>query len=142
MNHFPIKAIAALCAIGLGGCASTTVNTVDRADPIASPNVVQDRRVVTDESLDRRVSILQVAEGEVSGDLLKIQVTVQNNGSSPRNINYMFEWYDANGMQVSGASSGWRSLRLMGKEQKSISGIAPNPNAVDFNLKLSEPTTR
>lgn len=129
--------LGAMGAILAAGC-STNVNTVSRADPVGTPNIVQDERIITDRSLGNAVSIRQVNEGTVSGDLAKIQVILASNKSRSLTVNYLFEWYDLDGMQVAAAASSWKSLRFMGKEEKAVSAIAPNPRAVDFVLKLQE----
>ncbi len=125
-------------SVFLSGC--TSVNTVQREQPLGTAAIVADRRIITDSSLNRKISVLQVHEGTVSGNLMKIQVLLANNKKKPLNINYSFEWFDTSGMQVSSTGNAWKSLRLMGKEQKTVSAIAPKPNAVDFSLKLQEPT--
>lgn len=120
-------------ALAAAGCAKT-VNTSERANPIGTPTYVQDKRILTDSDV---VKILSVQEGQ-AGDLLKIQVNVLNDRSKTGTFNYMFEWYDLQGMQVSTPTSIWSSIALEGKETKSIIGIAPNPRVKDFKLKLQE----
>lgn len=132
--------VPAVAAVIFSGCS--TVNTVERAQPLGRPDVVADKRIVTDHTLGRKISILQVNEGLVSGNLKKIQVLLANNRSRMLNINYSFEWFDVDGMQVSATATAWKSLRLMGEEQKAISAIAPRPTAVDFVLKLQEPNRK
>lgn len=119
------------------GC--TTVNTVERADPLATPSYIQDKRVITDQSLAKTVRVLSVNQTTVSGDLLKVQVTVENARTRVRTFNYRFEWYDRDGMLVQTPSSTWKSRRIEGKETLSISDVAPNPRVVDFVLKIMEP---
>ncbi len=132
----PILAAMAATAF-ISGCSS--VNTVTRAENVGSPNIVNDRRITTDPGLEGNVSVIEVAEGQVSGNLAKIQVTLVNKTRRALTVNYLFEWRDLDGMQVSASSSTWKSLRLMGGEVRSISAVAPTPNAVDFMLKLQEP---
>lgn len=122
------------------GCATQSVNTVEREDPVGTANVIEDRRIVTDTTLGENLSVVRVNEGTASGDLARVQVLLRSNRNKPMTVNYRFEWYDLDGMLVTTASGSWKSLRLMGKEQKAISSIAPNPRAVDFVLKLQEPT--
>lgn len=129
--------LTSLLVLLLSGCAN--VNTVSRSNEYATKNVVNDKRVITDTGLGKKITITEVVEGVVSGDLTKVQVRLQNNRSYELSINYAFEWYDLNGMQVDSTASGWKSLRLQGKEEKAVSSIAPNPNAMDFVLKLQEP---
>lgn len=127
-----------IALLGLSaGC--TTVNTVERAEPIGSPNYVDDKRVITDQSLNSTVRILSVNEDIVSGNLRRIQVRVQNVRSSARSFSYRFEWFDDAGMQVTTSSNAWQSRRIQGKETLSLTAVAPNPRAVDFVLKLQEP---
>ena len=134
----PILILAALAAtVFIGGCSS--VNTVTRAENVGSPNIVNDRRINTDPGLTGNIAVIEVAEGQVSGNLTKIQATLVNNTRRALTVNYLFEWRDLDGMQVSASSSTWKSLRLMGGEVRSISAVAPNPRAVDFMLKLQEP---
>ena len=128
-----------LCAAGalLAGC--TTVDTVERAEPVGQPAIIADKRVSTDPSLARKVTVVRVIEDVASGDHSKVQVTLQSNRNRSMTINYVFEWFDLNGMRIETAGGGWRSLRFMGRETKTITSIAPSPRAVDFTLKLQEP---
>lgn len=132
--------IPAFATVALCGCQN--VNTVQRVQPLGNPDGVADKRVVTDFTLGRKISVLQVGESVVSGDLKKIQVLLANNRSRELNINYSFEWFDVDGMQVNATATAWKSLRLMGEEQKAVSAIAPKPTAVDFVLKLQEPNRK
>jgi hypothetical protein len=72
MKH--LLTVLALASIALlGGCA-TNVNSVSRTDSLASPSIVNDRRVVTDKSLGDTIRIVGVNESTVSGNLKKVQV--------------------------------------------------------------------
>ena len=130
--------IPASILILLSGCRAAT-GTVERAQPIGTPQGVEDKRVMPDMSLRGKIAIIQVNEGVVSGDLTKAQVVIRNRKSSSITINYAWEWYDTNGMLVSSYASAYKQLRLAGDEQKALSTIAPKPQAVDFVLKLQEP---
>ncbi len=122
----------------LVGCRAST-GTIERARPIGTPQTVVDKRVLPDMSLRRKLAIVQVNEGVVSGDLTQAQVIVRNLKSSSISVNYAWEWYDTNGMLVPSYASAHKQLRLSGAEQKALSAIAPKPSAVDFVLKLQEP---
>jgi len=120
----------------LTGC--TTVNTVERAQPIAERMMVSDKRVSTDGSLGRKVSIVGVNEGMTPGGLIKAQVEVFNRTRSLQRFNYRFEWFDANGMQVSTVASALIPCQIEGKESKMISSVAPSPFCEDFRVKFIE----
>lgn len=132
-------AIASLlvCAIYLHGCR--TVNTVEPAQPVAQPQIVDDKRIDTDSSLRRKATVVQVREATVGNGLLKIQVEILNRRNSRQQVDYRFEWVDSDGMVVDTPMSRWTQISLAGKESVWITGVAPTPRTVDFRLKLIEP---
>ena len=132
-----VASAALVAAILATGCA-TSVNTVSRAQPQATPNYVADQRVITDSSLGRKVGIVSVNDAKVSGDLLKIQVTLENKSSKIQAFTYKFDWIGQDGMELSGPIGGWKQIQLEGREVRAVSAIATSPNAVDFRLKLRE----
>ena len=134
-----VALLAGLAALALfaGGCASS-VNTVSRAEPQATPGYVNDQRVITDATLGRKVAIASVNETKVSGNLLKIQVTLENRSSKPQAFTYKFDWIGQDGMELSGPTGGWKQVQLQGRETRAVSAIATSPSAVDFRLKLRE----
>lgn len=100
--------------------------------------MVEDKRIVTDSKLDFRARIMGVNEAATPGDSLKVQVELYNNSRHTRRIQYRFEWFDQNGMEVSSpATRGYVPVQMQGKESKYISGVAPNPSCRDFRLKLT-----
>jgi len=127
---------AGLAAL-LSGCA-TNVNTYERAESQASPNYVADKRVITDNSLAGTFRVVSINQATVSGNLLKIQATVENLKSSTRTLNYKFEWVDVDGMAVEAPNETWKALRLQGRETATIGTVSVNPRAVDFRLKFRE----
>jgi uncharacterized protein YcfL len=125
----------------LGGAAAAgcihNVNTVERAEPMATPQVVNDKRVEADSGLVEKAKCVGVRE-TVVGDLVKIQVEIYNSTTQTQTIHYRFEWYDSAGIFVDSPMSIWKSETLQAKETKPLVSIAPNPNARDFRLKLQE----
>lgn len=119
----------------LGGCA--TVNTVEPANPVGKPNYIADKRVISDRALNGIADVQSVNTTYV-GNLLKVQVAVQNHTVGVKNFSYQFEWYDANGMMVGSPSQKWHTMSIEGNEKLVLTSIAPNPSAVDFRLKLLE----
>jgi len=101
--------------------------------------MVDDKRIITDQSLNfgtRIVSVNQAAVG--SGDLLKVQVELQNNSRQRKHFNYKFEWFDQSAMLIQAPSPVWIPREIEGRETIDISAVAPNPQAKDFRLKLIE----
>ncbi len=120
----------------LTGC--TNVNTYERAQSQATPNYVADKRVITDNTLAGTFRVVSINQGTVSGNLLKIQATVENLKSSLRTLNYKFEWVDAEGMAVDSPNETWKAIQFQGRETQTISTVAITPRAVDFRLKFRE----
>ncbi len=133
-----LVASAALAAALLATGCATSVNTVSRAQPQATPNYVADQRVITDSTLGRKVGIVSVNDAKVSGNLLKVQVTLENKSSKPQAFTYKFDWVGQDGMELSGPAGGWKQIQLEGREVRAVSAIATSPNAVDFRMKLRE----
>jgi uncharacterized protein YcfL len=128
-------AVASLVA--LTGCA-TNVNTVERAQPLANANYIADKRVVTDNTLARTVRVNSVNQDTVSGNLLKVQVTLENLKNNARTVRYKFEWINDTGMAIGSPNETWKVLTLQGRETTTVSTVAVNPRAVDFVFKISE----
>ena len=127
--------VAALMLL-LAGC--TSVNTYERGQSQAAPNYIADKRVITDNTLAGTFRVVSINQGTVSGNLLKIQATVENLKSSLRTLNYKFEWVDGEGMAVDSPNETWKTAQFQGRETQTISTVAITPRAVDFRLKFRE----
>jgi uncharacterized protein YcfL len=121
----------------LAGCA-TNVNTYERAESQAAPSYVADKRVITDNTLAGTFRVVSINQSTVSGNLLKVQATVENLKNSYRTLNYKFEWIDVDGMAVDSPNETWKTISLQGRETGTISTVSINPRAVDFRLKFRE----
>lgn len=128
--------LAATATLVLAGCKSVnTTQPTDRANP---PQIVSDKRVVTDPSLQRRVQITEVHEAQTAGGHLRVQVSVINTTRRYRTFNYRFEWFDADGIYIETPASGYRARHIEGGESLMLIGVAPTATAKDFRLKLLE----
>lgn len=123
-------------ALALAGCK--TVNTAGRQTPMGTPDPVLLNKVETDSTVSRIAQIVAINQGTVSGDLLRVDAEISNTSSRYQQCIYRFEWKDLNGLAVQTPTSIWIPLQLEGKESKTITGIAPTPQAKDFRLKLME----
>ena len=128
-------AVTAL-ALLFGGCQN--VNTYENAESRATPTYVADKRVITDNTLAGKLRVVSINQATVSGNLLKIQATVENLKNKTRTLNYKFEWVDVNGMAVDSPNETWKAILLQGRETQTISTVAITPKAVDFRLKFRE----
>lgn len=128
---------AAGLALAFTGC-STNVNTYERAESQAAPSYVADKRVITDNTLAGTFRVVALNQSAVSGDLIKVQATVENLKNRLRTLNYKFEWVDRDGMAVDSPNETWKSIQLQGRETATISTVSVTPRAVDFRLKFRE----
>lgn len=136
MKIIPLLAVMSCLLLALG-CA-TNVNTVERANPQAKPDMIADKRIITDASLGGLIRIVSVNESIVSGNLKKVQVTLENVKNNTRRVSYKFEWIDQDGMATNSVVQSWQSLSFAGGETQMVSAVAISPKAVDFKLKLVE----
>ena len=116
----------------------TTVNTVERATPIGTKQVIADKRVITDLTLNKKVSIVGMNEGVTPGGFLQVQIEVLNRKNSMQAFNYRFEWFDTNGMLVDTPTSVWIPRQIEGQETLTITAVAPTTTAKDFRVKFME----
>ena len=134
MKYLVVCAAGAL-TLAVTGCG-TTVNSVENAQKEGQRNMVADQRVISDPGLNRHVNIVGVNTAMTPGGLLSVQVELENRSRSQHRFNYQFEWFDANGMQVSSIISAVTPSQIEGKESKFVSSVAPTPACKDFRLKL------
>ena len=120
------------------GC--TTVNTLESAQSSAQRQMLPDKRVLTDSTINRSVNILGVNSATGPAGFLKIQVELQNRTSRPRSFTYRIEWFDENGMIINLPTATAIPRTIEGKETISITATAPTEKAKDFRIKLLEPT--
>jgi len=116
----------------------TTVNTVERATPVGTKQMVADKRVITDSSLNKKVSIVGMNEGMTPGGFLQVQIEVLNRKNSMQTFSYRFEWFDMSGMLVDTPTSVWIPRQIEGQETLTITAVAPTTTAKDFRVKFME----
>jgi len=121
-----------------GGCKSTTVNTVENAQPTAKKEMVADKRLITDADLARKVYVVGVNEAKTPGGLIQIQIEVVNQTSSRQRFTYHVQWFDAAGMQLSSTTGAILPCVIEGKETRYLSAVAPHPACKDFRVQFIE----
>ena len=126
-----------LCLIAgfIAGCTTAT-NTYERSAPQAHIADVPFSKIIGDESLGRIFQVTGINQSTVSGNLLKVQATVENIDTKIRTLNYKIEWIDDSGMSIESTNEAWKSIQLQGRESQTIQSVAINPKAVDFRIKL------
>lgn len=116
----------------------TTVNTVERETPVGTKQIIADKRVITDSTLNKKVSIVGLNEGVTNGGFLQVQIEVLNRKNSLQDFSYRFEWFDMNGMLVDTPTSVWIPRQIEGQETMTITAVAPAAGVKDFRVKFIE----
>ena len=135
------KAALALACVLMGAAAISScasVNTVERETSVGTRQMIADKRVITDETLENKVNIIGVNEATTPGGFLQIQVEVLNGRSSMQEFSYHIEWFDMNGMAINTPSSVWIPRQIEGRESLTITAVAPTLTAKDFRVKFME----
>ena len=127
----------ALILAAMTGCRSA-VNTVENDDKTGVTNIIEDKRVITDGTLERRVTVSAINERKAPNGFKQIQIQLTNRKNTIQTIFYTVEWFDADGMKVTTASGGWTQQQFMARESLYIVLTAPTINANDFIIKLME----
>lgn len=109
--------------VSLGGCS--TMNTYSR-----------DKRLVTDDGLERRAQVDNIRMSRVSGDLLRVQVDIRNLKDSDQEFNYRFEWLDEGGNKIGSSVEVWKRQQIGPQETITLTEVATSPSAIDFRLKM------
>lgn len=124
--------VAALVAAG----CHNSMNTVQNAQQVGQRTMISDQRVISDTGLARKVGVVGINTVTTPGGFLKVQAELLNQTRSLQTFNYRFEWFDANGMQISAPAGAAIAGEIDGGESKFINAIAPTEAAKDFRLKL------
>lgn len=137
---FPFLAAGYLLAAWvLVGCGSTSVNTVEPADPSARRQMVDDQRVMADQSLGKAVQVVGLNSVTDQQGFLKIQAEVYNSTRKRKLFSYRIEWFDPSGMVINLPTAASIPMSLEGRETKFITATAPTPMAKDFRFRFLEP---
>jgi uncharacterized protein YcfL len=137
INRVCLSSVVVAAAL-LAGVGCKSVNTVERAQPRATPDVVDTKYLKTDPGLKGDIALVSVVQKELPDGTLKIQAEVQNVRRTTRSFNYKVQWIDQSGMTMDLPSTSWKPATLRGGEILTIPAVAPSPKAVDFRLQLVE----
>jgi uncharacterized protein YcfL len=129
-------AIAAMLAAALAfwtGCAS-------RSGPSNVMEGTSGHVEINDRMLEWEISIQEEKHKRVNG-LLHAAVSIRNNGSELRELEYRFRWFDAEGYELE--ATPWLPVSVNPKETRMLQATAHTPEAADYRcyvrMKRSEP---
>jgi uncharacterized protein YcfL len=129
--------LAGALLLAVAGC-SNSMNSVENAQKSGQRQMLADQRAVTDTGLSKKVSVVGVNSAMTPGGFLKVQIELLNTTRSLQRFSYHFEWFDANGMQLTTLTPAEIPDEIQGGEDKFISSVAPTPACKDFRVKFIE----
>ncbi|MAH65033.1 MAG: hypothetical protein CMJ27_01375 [Phycisphaerae bacterium] len=115
--------LIALAVLLLSGCYANTVTS--------------NQRIRKDGWLSSHANVRVVRETEVSEDLLRIDIEVENTLPFDARFDYKFEFLDADGRLLFGPTAGFRQQQVPAGAFVTITATATDPRAADFRLTLT-----
>ena len=110
-------------AVLLTGCYSNTITS--------------DQKITKDGWLASHADVRVVRETEVSDDLLRVDVQVENTLPFDTRFNYRFDFVDEQGRVLFSPTSGFRQQQVPAGAFVTITATATDPRASDFRLTLT-----
>lgn len=90
---------------------------------------------IDNSSFAREVGLEQL-KARQQGDVLQGAGVVMSKVSTDLRLQYKFTWYDINGYTLEDESSPWKSLKLHGMQRMQVTAVAPNANAVRYEIYI------
>ncbi len=132
------------------GCQNTA-NRVENADRVMTPNIITDKRFLTDGFLADRLKLTRIITSTTAGGLLRVQISAVNvrtgvfaqmwssmTRENPYPIQYKFTWFGKDGMAIDSIISTWKDMTVIPGEEVQIQSVAPNRDCKDFTIQLKE----
>ena len=132
------------------GCQNT-VNRVENANQEMTPNIIKDKRFITDGWLRDRLQLTRLQESETPDGLKMVQLTAVNvrtgalaqlwsgmQGDNPYRVKYLFRWFDKAGMERKSILSTWQEILVKPGEAVYLQSVAPDRDCRDFTVSLQE----
>ena len=135
-----MAAVAITASLGLVGCSTTAgVEATGKTTWDEQGARSLEKNVVFNNSgLKGDIQIVDI-KSAMAGDVMRAQATLRSKDRDTLPFQYRFEWYDGGGLEINSAAGSWKPLTLYGRESKTVQGVAPDPRAKEFKLKIREP---
>jgi len=133
--------VALACTAMALGCTTTTSSNVAEVYTVAGPEgqiEVRKNIVVNRPWLAQRLEFGELRTRTRNG-FLDVQVAVKNTQTKTRQIEYSFEWYDADGFQVDAVGSAWKPQVIYGKQTVELRSVAPTQAAQSVKVFVRAP---
>ncbi|MGB0894830.1 MAG: YcfL family protein [Parashewanella sp.] len=88
---------------------------------------------IDDRNVARDVMVAQ-QRIRLVGSLLQGSAIITSQYEKDQVVEYRFTWFDAQGFAVDADSQSWTPVELHGKQRVQVISVAPNPQAIKFNV--------
>ena len=120
--------ISAACQTSKTAGMSARINAVGGNDQIAARVRYDDTRMAGS------LQVLGAITRQNPDGFILAQVEVQNLTKRNYPIQYLFAWFDQNGMEIYPGKRPWQQKVLFGGEIANLQGVSPYPEAVEFKI--------
>lgn len=126
-------------ALSFIGCSSTAgiEGSMSATAGQGSQTEYRKQVIVNNKSLARNIQIVDM-KSDFVGNLLRANVSLVNKDNDTIHIQFKFSWFEESGREIDPDTDTWTPVILYGNESKSLQGVAPNPNAKEFKIKIRE----
>ncbi|MDA3799920.1 MAG: DUF1425 domain-containing protein [Kiritimatiellae bacterium] len=121
-----------LVALSFLGCRSTPRMNVTQIEGSAEKaNVVFDSSVI-----GKSLEVLSVNTAKKDNGIYQVQTVVKSKYKETQNIQYKYEWMDADGIQLE--SSPWKPIVIYGSARANLAGVSTSSAATNYRLLIAE----
>lgn len=115
--------------LGLTACSSCTYTQA------TLPQGVTIQPIKPTPQTNSGYNVIKTLRARRYGNLLHANVEIESTSDRDRQIGYQFMWLDKEGFIV-GNSQVWQPFTLYSGITRQISGVAPNPSAVTYQIRI------
>ena len=132
-------ALFVACLVSLlSGCSTNPVHQTTKKDPADPSSLPELKKVYMPSELARNINVVSVNQETVNGDLIQIQVNLENLTKKPMNLNYKVEWMDEAGIVINDSSARLAaSLRPWSRERSRAIGCI-HPTGQELLAQVAE----
>ncbi len=135
MNKFALLLSGVSLLLLSAGCqAPATAGMSARINAVGGNDQLASRVRYDDTRMAGSLQVLGAVTRQNPDGFILAQVEVQNLSKRNYSIQYLFSWFDQNGMEIYPGRRPWQQKVLHGGEIANLQGASPYPEAVEFKI--------
>lgn len=119
------------------GCSSKPITSGMGVNTIDSADNWQQHLKVDNPKLAENLVISDL-KTRLTNEFLEVNLTLASRYPKTQNLQYKFNWFDADGFAVEPDKTAWQSLALHGMQQHQLRALAPTKTATKFNIYVRD----